>query len=243
MPAARTPAERTRRRFVRRQWARRWLSLRYVVALVVVVAVIATAVWAVFFSARMQVQAVEVTGNALLSDKAVLQVADVPEGEQLALVDLDRAANRVGALAEVESVDVVRSWPDTVEIRVVERTAVAVVELGGRIRGLDASGVVFRRYKKAPQDLPVVRASAATNADALAGAASVVAALPDSLAERVHHVEVATMDQITLVLRNGREVLWGSAEDSEQKAEVLVLLLKEKGRFFDVSVPGSPTAR
>ena len=42
---------------------------------------------------------------------------------------------------------------------------------------------------------------------------------------------------------DGREVLWGSAEESEQKAQVLALLLEEKGRVFDVSVPGSPTAR
>ena len=58
------------------------------------------------------------------------------------LVDLGRADARVGSLAEVQSVDVTRTWPDGVRIEVVERTAVAVVELAGRIRGLDADGVV-----------------------------------------------------------------------------------------------------
>ena len=234
---------RTRRRFARRQWARRWLSLRYVLAAVLLVAALGTGVWLVFFSTGMQVHRVEVSGNELLSDDAVRRIADVPEGEQLALVDLTRTRNRVGALAEVKSVDVTRHWPDTVEISVVERKAVAVVELGGRIRGLDADGVVFREYKAVPKGMPRVRPTTSTGSEALREAAAVVGALPADLAARVDHVAVETIDQITLVLRDGREVLWGSAEESEQKAQVLALLLEEKGRVFDVSVPGSPTAR
>ena len=43
------------------------------------------------------------------------------------------------------------------------------------------------------------------------------------------------------VLRDGRTVLWGSADESALKAEVLVALLDGPGRTFDVSVPGQPT--
>ena len=50
-----------------------------------------------------------------------------------------------------------------------------------------------------------------------------------------------TVDQITLVLRDGRQVLWGSAEESDAKARVLVALLKEPAASYDVSVPGQPT--
>lgn len=237
-------ARRTRRRFARRQWARRWLSLRYVVALVLLLAALATGVWLVFFSAGMLVNRVEVTGNRLLSDDALRRIAAVPAGEQLALVDLDRARNRVGSLAEVESVDVTRHWPDTVEISVVERTAVAVVELGGRLRGLDADGVVFRDYQAPPKDLPRVRPTTSTGSDALKEAAAVVGALPADLAARVDHVAVETIDRITLVLRDGRQVVWGSAEESELKARVLeTFLASVQARVYDVSVPESPISR
>ncbi len=236
-------AQRTRQRFARRQWARRWLSLRYVLAALAVLALVVTSTWFVLFSATLSVRKVEVVGNKLLSAEAVRDIAAVPLGEQLALVDLDRAAGRVSALAAVRSVDVTRAWPDVVRIDVEERTAVAVVELAGRLRGLDAEGVVFRDYKSVPRSMPRIRPTSSAGTDALREAATVVAALPSSLAERVDHVEVETIDQITLVLRDGREVVWGSAEDSQQKAEVSVVLLNEKGRVFDVSVPGSPTAR
>lgn len=237
-------ARRTRKRFARRQWARRWLSLRYVLALVLVVALIGTSVYMVFFSATLQVKKVQVTGNSLLSDARVREIADVPLGEQVALVDLERASARVESLAEVKSVDVTRTWPDGVRVDVVERTPVAVVELGGRLRGLDADGVVFREYKAVPRGMPRIRPGAAAGTDALKEAATVVSALPKDLASRVNHVEVATVDQITLVLRDQRQVVWGSAEDSATKAEVLDGLLSAvQAQVYDVSVPGKPTTR
>ncbi len=237
-------ARRTRRRFARRQWARRWLSLRYVLVLVLLVALVGSSVYLVLFSSTLQVKRVDVVGNDLLSDARVREVADVPLGEQLALVDLARADARVGSLAEVRSVDVTRSWPDVVRIEVVERTAVAVVELAGRLRGLDADGVVFRDYRSAPRGMPRIRPGGAAGTDALKEAATVVSALPRELAARVDHVEVATVDQITLVMRDQRQVLWGSAEESELKAEVIDrLLAAEQARVYDVSVPGNPTIR
>ena len=235
---------RTRRRFARRQWARRWLSLRYVLAVLLVLAIVGTAVHLVLFSATTQVKRVEVVGNSLLSDGRVREIADVPLGEQLALVDLGRADARVGSLAEVRSVDATRTWPDTVRIEVAERTAVAVVELAGRLRGLDAEGVVFREYQRVPLGMPRIRPGSAAGTDALREAATVVSALPDDLATRVDHVEVTTIDQITLVMRDQRQVLWGSAEESELKAQVVDrLLAAQKASYYDVSVPGNPTYR
>jgi cell division protein FtsQ len=237
-------ASRTRRRFARRQWARRWLSLRYLLALLLLLATAGTAVYLLFFSATTQVTRVEVVGNDLLSDGRVREIADVPLGEQLALVDLGRADARVGSLAEVRSVDVTRTWPDTVRIQVTERTAVAVVELAGRLRGLDADGVVFREYQRVPQGMPRIRPGSAAGTDALREAATVVSALPDDLATRVDHVEVTTIDQITLVMRDQRRVLWGSAEESELKAQVVDrLLAAQQASYYDVSVPGNPTYR
>jgi cell division protein FtsQ len=245
---AESPVERaerrTRQRFARRQWARRWMRWKFVVASVLFVAMVVTGVWLVFFSATLSVSRVEVAGNELLSDQRVLRIAAVPEGEQLALVDLADAARRVETLSEVKDADVTRAWPDGVLITVTERTAVAVVELGGKIRGLDAEGIVFRDYTSVPKGMPRVRPTTSTGTDALKEAAGVVSALPDDLAARVDHVEVQTIDQITLVLRDGREVLWGSAEESDLKATVLAELLDvQDANVYDVSVPGSPTTR
>ncbi len=231
---------RTRKRFARRQWARRWLAWRYVVAALLAIALVVGTVWLVFFSSVLAVQGVEVDGAQTLSEQEIRNVAAVPSGEPLARVDLDGVRARLEAMAVVRAAEVTRQWPDEVLIQVEERVPIAVVEIGGRIRGLDADGVVFRDYPSAPADLPRVRTSTGTGSDALREAAQVVAALPAALSRRVSYVEVATVDQISLVLRDDRRVVWGSAEESAEKARVLTQLLKQPARTYDVSVPGQP---
>ena len=232
---------RSRKRFARRQWARRWLAWRRVVALLLLIAALVAAVWLVYFSDVLAVKEVEVQGTSTLTAGQVREVAAVPSGQPLARVDLDAVRARLEAMAVVRDADVTRNWPGGVTIDVEERVAIAVVDLAGRTRGMDAEGVVFRTYPKPPPDMPQVSMSSDTSGDALREAALVVEALPSEISRRVDHVEVATIDQISLVLRDGRKVVWGSAEESEAKAEVLAGLLEQPGRTFDVSVPGQPT--
>ena len=233
----------TRKRFARRQWARRWLTWKYIVGSVVVLGLLIGSVYTVYFSSALRVEGVKVKGAESLSEKHIEAVAKVPTGGPLATLDVDQIAYRVGALAEVKSVDVVREWPHDVRIEVTERTPIAVVDIAGQLHSLDETGAVFGDYKKAPPGLPRVLTSGSADADALAEAAKVVAALDDELAPIVDHVEVRTVDQIALALKDGRTVQWGSSEESSVKAEVLAGLLTEKATEYDVSVPGAPTLR
>jgi cell division protein FtsQ len=229
-----------RRRFARRQWTRRWLAWRRLAAGVLALAVVILVAWLFFFSSALAVSGVQVEGASVLDPRAVRQAAAVPTGAPLATVDLGAITARVEELPAVRSADVSRSWPHQVRIAVTERTAVAAVQRAGVWHGLADDGVLFRRYPSRPAGLPVVHMSAGTRSDALAETARVVSALPADLASRVDYVEVRTVDTISLHLRNGRDVLWGSADDSANKAEVLAVLLKQKASFYDVSVPGQP---
>ncbi len=246
-PGGDDEAERTvriaRKRFARRQWARRWLAWRRLVVALVLLGVVAGSLWLVFFSSVLAVSGVRVEGTGVLDPRAVRRAAAVPVGSPLATVDLGAIGARVERLAAVKSVDVSRSWPDRVRIDVTEREAVAVVERGDTLRGLDAEGVMFRRYPSRPKSLPVIRTDGRARTDALAEAARVAGSLPSDIAARVDYVEVHTVDTIALRLRNGRTVRWGSADDSAAKARVLAVLLDQKASSYDVSVPGQPTLR
>jgi cell division protein FtsQ len=232
---------RSRKRFARRQWARRWLAWRRVVALLLLFALIGGTVWLFYFSGVLAVKDVEVEGTRTLAAAEVREVAAVPSGLPLARVDLDAIRARVEALAVVSDAQVTRTWPDRVLIDVDERVPIAVIEIGGRIRGMDEDGVVFRDYARAPAGLPQVRTSTDTRSDALQEAARVVGALPVEVSRLVDHVAVQTVDQISLVLRDGRTVVWGSADESGLKAKVLAVLLRQRAQTYDVSVPGQPT--
>ncbi len=237
-----TTTRRSRRAFARRQWRRRWLSWKYVVAAVVLVGLLVGGVWLFLFSSALAVQTVDVQGEAVLKPAEVRAVAGLTDGEPLARVDLDDVRTRVQSLALVRSAEVTRQWPDTVVIEIEERVAIAVVEIGGELRGLDVDGVVFDEYAKQPPGLPRVETSTDAGREALREAAAVVSALPEELASLVDHVEVATVDQVRLVLRDERVVVWGSAEGSDVKAEVTQAALREReGSVYDVSVPGQLT--
>lgn len=238
-------SERTRRRFVRRRWARRWLAWRPVVVGLALVGALAGATWLVLFSDRLAVADVEVAGASLLSDAEVRAATGAVTGTPLARVDLAAVEERVEQLTPVLQAEVTRGWPRTLRVDVTERTPVAVVELAGSLRGMDADGVLFRRYDRAPAGLPRVVVPAGTRTEAVVEAARVVGALPEGLAGRVERVEVETVDAISLRLRGGRRVVWGSADDSAAKVRVVDALLTAvpDARTYDVSVPGQPTTR
>ena len=235
---------RSRRRFARRQWRRRFLVWKWVIALVLVIVLLCVGIWAAYFSSWLEVKGVDIEGDhAMATPKLVEEYADVPLGDPLLTADLTGVRLRILAnLPVVRSVDVSREWPDKILIKITERTPVAVVSIGGRLRALDSTGAVFWHYTKPPAGLPRVTSSAGTDSDALSEAAKVASALPDDLAQKVDHVAVATVDDISLSLRDGRKVVWGGSADSATKAAVLVALLKSNpdAAGYDVSVPGQP---
>ena len=235
--------QRSRKRFARRQWRRRWLAWRLLLVLLLVVALLGTGAYAVWFSSWLDVDKVDVSGAQTISADDVRERADIDSGTPLARVDLLRAEARVRSLAVVKDARVSRQWPDTVLIDIEERVAIAVVEIGDRLRGMDADGVVFRDYNRAPPGLPRVQTEIGTTAAALKEAALVISALPESLTLVVDYLQVTSVDEISLFLKDGRQVVWGSADDSDTKADVLEGLLQTDADVYDVSVPTQPTTR
>ena len=236
-----TANARSRKRFARRQWRRRWLAWRAVLAVVLVLALVGASGYAVWFSPWLDVEEVDVSGAQTISAEDVRARAGIEDGTPLARVDLAAAEALVRSLAVVKDVDVSRQWPDTVLIDIQERVAIAVVEIAGRLRGMDADGVVFRDYNRAPPGLPRVQTDIGTKAPALKEAALVISALPESLTLIVDYLHVTTVDEIELFLKDGRQVVWGSSADSATKARVLQDLLRTPAAVYDVSVPTQPT--
>ena len=233
----------TRRRFVRRQWGRRWLAWRYVMVVLLAFLLGGFAIYAVYFSPWLRAEGVQVVGLQQLTQDQVLKRAQVPLGDPLARENIHLIELRVEAMPIVKSADVSRSWPHKVRIEVVERTPVAVLARDGRYLQVDASGVSFAPILRTPGALPTIVTGPQADADALREGAKVAASLPPEVAKLVDHINVDTIDQIDLVLRDKRTVRWGSSDESDAKGKVLLDLLKTKAHAFDVSVPGLPTTR
>jgi cell division protein FtsQ len=236
-----TPHEDTVTRFHRRQWRRRLVAVRPYLLAVLGAGLLGFLGWVVLFSSWLAVETTEVSGLERLTPKEVLAVADIEVGTPMARLDLDEVGERIAAVPAVADVSVHRSWPHTVEIAVTERQPLATLQRDGAWWVMDREGVVFRKTAHRHKSLPVVETEGEPRPDALEEVAAVVAVLPDSLQHRVDRLEVRSMDAIRLVLSDGREVVWGSAAESDRKLEVLDALLRLPAKVYDVSVPGQPT--
>lgn len=222
---------------------RKWTNLRPLVIIGIVVALLGAAYTVVMYSPLFDARTVSVRGTAQLTPQQVKDVAKVPHGRPLARVDLDAIRRRIAAIPRVESVSVERDWPHTVAIRVTERQVAVLLPDSGRFAEIDKSGVRFGTVDAAPQGVPIVNADPAADQEMLRGVAQVVGALPSAVAPRVRDITARTRDDIAITLDDGVLVLWGGAEDSPRKAEVLSALMKHKAKVYDVSVAEAPATR
>jgi cell division protein FtsQ len=209
-----------------------WLRRMLVIGGLVLAAVL---VWVVWFSHLFSVNEVRVVGASGEAADAVVRAAQVPVGAPLAQLDADGIAERVRELAWVGEVEVRRGWPNSVVLAVEEREGIARVE--GQL--VDADGVAFTPIGMIPRGLPQVRA----DGPGLAAAMEVYTALPDKWRQRVVRVAANSRDDVTLTLRSGAVVRWGSADRSDFKAQVLDSLIKRRAAIYDVSAPELPTTR
>ena len=67
--------------------------------------------------------------------------------------------------------------------------------------------------------------------------------LRPEVASQVGRVAAPSVASITLTLTDGRVVVWGTNDRTEEKAEKLGALLTQPGHTYDVSSPDLPTVK
>lgn len=228
---ARAAAERDERR-------RRLLHRAGITAAVVLPLVLLG--WVLLGSSLLAVQKVVVTGTTRVSPARIAQAAGVPDGTPLARVDTAAVARRVKALGPIASVTVTRDWPHELRVRVVERVPIVAVPHGSSVQLLDASGVEVAEVAAVPRG--VYRLETASP-EATTAALAVLRELPHGIRGRLGSMTAVSPEQVTLVLRDGRKIVWGAPVDGPTKAAAVLALIRMPGTVFDVSAPGVVTRR
>ncbi|OIJ97155.1 cell division protein FtsQ/DivIB [Streptomyces colonosanans] len=232
----------------------RWRRRRMLIILLLA-AVLAGggSIWLLYGSAWLRVERVSVSGARVLTTAQVREAAGVSIGSPLMSLDTDAIEARVRRkLPRIDSVDVVRSWPHGVRLKVTERTPVLTVASGGKFIEVDREGVRFATVSHPPKGVPALELELPRSGglhrfgtDRLVREAVLVAeAVPAAVARDTRTVKVRSYDSISLELSGGRTVMWGSGEKNGAKAVTLTALMKAApdARHFDVSVPTSPAS-
>ncbi len=212
--------------------------LRRLSALVLAALVVGALGWVVLQSSLLGVDDVRVRGAGRVTPAQVEQAAGVPLGTPLARVDVEAVRRRVLQLAPVASVTVARRWPGTLSLQVVERRAEVWVGSPGKVTLLDRTGVAFAVEPKAPDGAVRLQVAHPGPQDATTRSAlSVLGELPAELRTRVAIVRAPSPSSVSLLLRDGRQVVWGTPGRAGDKAAAATALLRLPGTVYDVTSP------
>lgn len=232
------------RRFTVRQRRRRRVWIGAGIAFVVMVLGTVGAAYSPLFA----VERIEVVGASQVDAAAVADALGGQVGTPLAMVDGSAVKAALVRFPLVESYTLEARPPHDLVVRIVERTAVGVVQTPAGYILVDAAGVVLSTTPDAPAGQPVLDVSGGTDSDPFRAAGRVVRALPDGIRSQVTAVSASTTDDVTLTLgATGTRVAWGSADRSAEKARVLDLLMQksppDQTREYDVTSPEAGVVR
>ena len=196
-----------------------------------------------YFTPVMSARSVVVLGTGVVTREEVVDAAQVELGTPLLQIDTDEVADRVAGIRRVATARVQREYPSTLRITVVERVPIVVKDFPDGPHLYDRDGVDFATAPP-PPGLPYIEVDKPGPTDLPTQAAlAVMTALRPEVVAQVSRVAAPSVSSITLTLADGRTVVWGTTDRTEEKAEKLAALLTQPGRVYDVSSPDLPTVK
>lgn len=235
-------------------------KLLYTVSAMAIIAVLYVVL--VFFSPLLATQKITVRGASLLETTQVEQKLEPLRGVPLTRIDEKKVRELIGQDNVIRSVQVESRPPHELVVTLKERTAVAVVKQGDTYHTVDSDGVSLLESATQPDtSVPLVRFSGddpKTSAE-FRTISTALSAMPSELLAQVKEAGATSTSSITLTLRDNTTVQWGTAEESELKAKVLLSLRQaiakraqeeksseaqtQKVTVYDVSAPRVPVTR
>lgn len=226
---------------IRTQSRRRAMGVGAVVVLVLGL------IWLVGFSSALAVRQVQVEGASGSLAAQVTAASQSVIGRPMLRADGAAVKSRVARLGPVESVEVSKSFPSTVVVRVSVRIAVlGVAAADGHHYLVDRTGLAYQQVKTVPAGVPVIALQTKIgprDQPGLLALASVMDALPPAQRTSVTQVALGTDGAVSFALGQVK-VRWGDASQSPLKARTLTAMqptmAQQRSTSIDLSAPDRP---
>ena len=189
----------------------------------------------VLASPIVAVRTVRVEGAKYADAALVRSVAESLKGKSVLTVDTKTAQQRLEGDPWIESVRISTSLPSRVLIQINERTPAAwFLGVDNRARVIDPNGLVLSVVEGRPTQYMWIEGTGpnltpgASSTAAYRAAGQLAMSLPPELAPMVKHLGVAGSDQITMTLKTGTIINFGSPVDMRNKLVNVVVLLRRQ---------------
>lgn len=220
--------------------------IRSVIAAVIALALL---VGVAVFSPLLAVERILVRGNHSISEKSISTALKSQLGKPLPQVNSADVASLLKPFKRIESFTLISAPPNTLVVRIVERTPISIIYVGDNFYFFDPAGVNLGKANDTSK-LPVLDIKGAPGkSENFKIAISVLLALPAKLLPRIALVSAKSLDNVTFRLRGyaAQKVIWGDSDNAILKSRVLAALIKNQSPndrvTYDVSSPTAPTVR
>lgn len=244
-PRDEAPQEAHVERIEERIRARKRLTAVHILGAVGAVVVAVGLVWVLFFSTlfALDVNRIEIASNdASVPVDAVHAQVSPFAGIPLTRLSTSEVEQSVESISQVKDAQVTKVWPNGVHVAFTVRAAAMVAQVNGSLVALDEEGVELGPVAQRPSGAPLVvlPEDEARRGEYARGVLAAWRALSEDLRAQVETMTVSN-HQMSVALKDGRQVRWGTLNDEELKAKVLkVLLTQREAKIYDVSSPTSP---
>ena len=205
-------------------------------------------------SSLMELRRVEVAGNSEVSKEELVDATRLRRGSHLLSISTAKVTKRVESLPWIDEARVERILPATIRISVEERSPAAMVVAINGTYLIDKEGFVLDEGSR--QVLSIVDLTSdpidpgtRVTLPQIEHVFRVMREIDPSIREQVAEVSARSVDRITLHLKTGIQVLFGAAENIDDKSFAVTALLQraqEEGKrieYMDIRVPGRPAVR
>jgi len=215
-----------------------------------------TAAYILVRSSIFEVREIRVSGNNILTEENIVSISGINPGENIFKLNLKETAQRFTGIPLIKSVNLSRRLPSTVEIRVVERRACALLPVDSGFIQVDDEGVCLQKGDIQVNQLPVITGIKADipapgeriQSETLISALAVVKELSAALLTQLSEINVSE-DMAVAYTLDRIQCRFGTTDDIKQKGEVLEKLLNELNtkdkiiEYIDLSCKEAPVVK
>ena len=196
------------------------------------------------------VDRIVIEGNTIYNERDLIGTSGIEKGENLFEVDTAYAENKLYSVySYVEEVEVKRSFPNAVTIKIVEATPFSVIEEADGYTLVSAGGKVLERgLEEVPEDMLSVRGlSTVTNSEdntkRMELMKKIVNAMRALEMEGYNFLDLTDTLEITMIYDNRVKVVLGNELELEYKLQFADSVISEKlsktgYQLVDASTPG-----
>ena len=187
---------------------------------------------------------IRITGNTVVSRDEIIAASGLRIGTNLLKISRAQAVMQLLSLPYVREVELSRVFPDKVEIRITERTPLALINADDRHLVMDENGYCLLEVAAITAEsweLPHIRCSSEaiqllpgerSEDKGVRAALDLIQQLDPFFLEGIAEFDAPSAEKLALINRDGLPVLFGQPEDLDRKLKCYEeLLIKNAERY------------